>query len=62
MLQPKQRRNIQIAENSTFIDPFDDTKCPSRSRYCCLIEILEVARKESIVFDTVLVPVGGGRF
>lgn len=54
----KAAQEYTIAENSTFIDPFDDTNVQA-GQGTVAYEILEVARKESIVFDTVLVPVGG---
>ncbi len=50
---------ITTPENRTFIDPFDDAHVQA-GQGTVAYEILEEARKESIDFDAVLVPVGGG--
>ena len=59
MPQPKQLKNLSVSENRTFIDPFDDAHVQA-GQGTVAYEILEEARKESIDFDAVLVPVGGG--
>ena len=46
-------------KNCTFIDPFDDANVQA-GQGTVAYEILEEAKKESIAFDAVLVPVGGG--
>ena len=46
-------------KNCTFIDPFDDANVQA-GQGTVAFEILEEAKKESIAFDAVLVPVGGG--
>ena len=46
-------------KNCTFIDPFDDANVQA-GQGTVAYEILEEAKKESIDFDAVLVPVGGG--
>ena len=55
----RQLKTIQLLKNRTFIDPFDDPYVQA-GQGTVAYEILEEARKESIDFDTVLVPVGGG--
>jgi len=55
----KAAQDYTVAENRTFIDPFDDPYVQA-GQGTVAYEILEEARKESIDFDTVLVPVGGG--
>ena len=45
-------------KNCTFIDPFDDANVQA-GQGTVAYEILEEAKKESIAFDAVLVPVGG---
>ena len=59
MLQPKQLKNLQSLKIVPFIDPFDDAHVQA-GQGTVAYEILEEARKESIDFDAVLVPVGGG--
>ena len=59
MLLPKAAQEFTLTENRTFIDPFDDAHVQA-GQGTVAYEILEEARKESIDFDTVLVPVGGG--
>lgn len=46
-------------ENRTFIDPFDNEDVQA-GQGTVAYEILDEARRESITFDAVLVPVGGG--
>jgi len=53
----KAAQDYTVAENRTFIDPFDDPYVQA-GQGTVAYEILEEARKESIDFDTVLVPVG----
>ena len=55
----KAAQEFTLAEKRTFIDPFDDPNVQA-GQGTVAYEILEEARKESIAFDTVLVPVGGG--
>ena len=55
----KAAQEFTVSENRTFIDPFDDVYVQA-GQGTVAYEILEEARKESIDFDTVLVPVGGG--
>ena len=55
----KAAQEFTLTENRTFIDPFDDAHVQA-GQGTVAYEILEEARKESIDFDTVLVPVGGG--
>ncbi len=55
----KAAQEFTLSENRTFIDPFDDIHVQA-GQGTVAYEILEEARKESIDFDTVLVPVGGG--
>ena len=55
----KAAQDYTVAENRTFIDPFDDPYVQA-GQGTVAYEILEEARKESIDFDTILVPVGGG--
>ena len=55
----KAAQEFTLAENRTFIDPFDDANVQA-GQGTVAYEILEVAHKESINFDTILVPVGGG--
>ena len=47
------------AENRTFIDPFDNEDVQA-GQGTVAYEILDEARREAIIFDAVLVPVGGG--
>ena len=60
MLLLRRRRNILNLKNCTFIDPFDDANVQA-GQGTVAYEILEEAKKESIAFDAVLVPVGWGR-
>lgn len=46
-------------ENKTFIDPFDDDHVQA-GQGTVAYEIYEQAKADGVVFDTVLVPVGGG--
>ena len=55
----KAAQEFTLAEKRTFIDPFDDPHVQA-GQGTVAYEILEEARKESISFDAVLVPVGGG--
>ena len=55
----KAAQEFTVSENRTFIDPFDDAHVQA-GQGTVAYEILEEARKESIDFDAVLVPVGGG--
>jgi len=55
----KAAQDYTVAENRTFIDPFDDPYVQA-GQGTVAYEILEEARKESIDFDTVLVPVEAG--
>ncbi len=55
----KAAQEFTLAEKRTFIDPFDDPHVQA-GQGTVAYEILEEARKESIAFDAVLVPVGGG--
>ena len=55
----KAAQDFTVSENRTFIDPFDDINVQA-GQGTVAYEILEEARKESIDFDAVLVPVGGG--
>lgn len=55
----KAAQEFTIKEQRTFIDPFDDPNVQA-GQGTVAYEILEEARKESIYFDRVLVPVGGG--
>ena len=52
-------REYTELKNCTFIDPFDDANVQA-GQGTVAYEILEEAKKESIDFDAVLVPVGGG--
>ena len=47
------------AENRTFIDPFDNEDVQA-GQGTVAYEILDEAKREAIIFDAVLVPVGGG--
>ncbi|MCA7025774.1 pyridoxal-phosphate dependent enzyme, partial [Stenotrophomonas acidaminiphila] len=53
----KAAQEFTVSENRTFIDPFDDAHVQA-GQGTVAYEILEEARKESIDFDAVLVPVG----
>ena len=59
MLQRRRPKNLLLQKKRTFIDPFDDPHVQA-GQGTVAYEILEEARKESIAFDAVLVPVGGG--